>query len=206
MHGEFSERFGIYDKAKQRALFSGKDRIWIQAVSVGEVALCRSLIPLLKEKFPSTDIVISTITKAGNELARKIFGKDAIIIYFPLDFSFVVRKVAGIIKPALYIMVETEIWPNLLKELERKSVPCVLINGRISDRSIGKYRLAKLFLKNTFGRIRVFCMQDPVAADRIIELGAPRERVRVTGNMKFDVDFKSKSRNYEFVRRSFGLQ
>jgi len=72
LHADFAERFGIYDKAKERALESGKDRIWIQAVSVGEVALCKNLIPILKERFPANDIVISTITKAGNDLAKKI--------------------------------------------------------------------------------------------------------------------------------------
>ena len=206
LHAEFAERFAIFDKIKERSLLSGKDRIWIQAVSVGEVALCKGLIPVLKQKFPENDIVISTITKPGNDLAKKIFGKDAIIIYFPIDFSFVVKKAVSIIKPGLFIMIETEIWPNLLLELYRSSVPSVLINGRISDRSIGKYRIVKPFLKNVLAKINFFCMQDRIDAGRITELGAPADRVKVTGNMKFDAEASSGVRALHETRLSLGLK
>ncbi|MDP3790618.1 MAG: 3-deoxy-D-manno-octulosonic acid transferase [Candidatus Omnitrophota bacterium] len=206
LHADFGERFAIFDKMKERALLSGRDRIWIQAVSVGEVALCKSFIPVLKEKFPDRDIVISTITKAGNDLARKIFGKDVVIIYFPLDFKAIVRKTISLIKPALYIMIETEIWPNLLAELSSRAISSALINGRISDRSIGKYRFAKPFLKKTLESINIFCMQDSIDAERIIELGAPKERVRITGNMKFDIELPANVKDIEAVRDLFGLK
>jgi len=205
LHREFPERFGRYDEAKERALLSGRDRIWIQAVSVGEVALCRSLIPHLKEKFPGHDLVVSTITKAGNDLAKSLFSKDAIIIYFPLDFGFTVRRAVKYIKPSLYIMIETEIWPNLLKELSLNSIHSVMINGRISDRSIGKYRLVKPFLKKTLSKIDAFCMQDAIDAERIIGLGAQPDRVKVTGNMKFDVEASANVGAPDVVRRSLGL-
>ncbi|MCX5666246.1 MAG: 3-deoxy-D-manno-octulosonic acid transferase [Candidatus Omnitrophica bacterium] len=205
LHREFPERFGRYDPAKERMLLSGRDRIWIQAVSVGEVAVCRSLIPLLKEKFPAYDIVVSTITKAGNDLAKKLFSKDAVIIYFPLDFGFTVRRAVKYIKPSLYIMIETEIWPNLLKELSANSIPSVMINGRISDRSIGKYRLAKPFLKNVLSKISAFCMQDAIDAERVISLGAPPDRVKVTGNMKFDLIAPANIGAPDAVRRSLGI-
>jgi 3-deoxy-D-manno-octulosonic-acid transferase len=205
LHREFSERFGRYDHNKERALLSGKDRIWIQAVSVGEVALCKSLIPLLKEKFPGNDLVISTITKAGNDLAKRLFAKDAVIVYFPLDFSFTVRRAVKYIKPRLYMMIETEIWPNLLKELSLNSIPSIMINGRISDRSIGKYRLAKRFLKKTLYKISAFCMQDVIDAERVIELGAPPDRVKVTGNMKFDAEVLDNAVAPDEVRRELGL-
>ena len=206
LHAEFAERFARFDKIKERALLSGGNRIWIQAVSVGEVALCRSLIPLLKEKFPGRDIVISTITRTGNDLAKKYFSKDAVIIYFPLDFMFIIKKTVRMIKPALYIMIETEIWPNLLKELSSGGVPSILINGRISDRSIGKYRLVKPFLKKTLDRINAFCMQDSIGADRIAELGAPRDRIEVTGNMKFDAAVSMDAESPEDIRASIGLK
>ena len=206
LYREFTERFAVYDKMKERSLFSGKDRIWIQAVSVGEVALCKGLIPLLKEKFPASDIVISTITKAGNDLAKKIFSSEAIIIYFPLDFSFIVKKAIKAIRPKLYIMIETEIWPNLLKELASCSVPSVLINGRISDRSFGKYRIVKPFLKNVLNKISVFCMQDKIDAGRIIELGAPENLVKVTGNMKFDASYAANAHPADIIRKSFLLK
>ncbi len=205
LHRDFPERFGRYDKIKERALLSGRDRIWIQAVSVGEVALCRTLIPLLKESFPRRDLVISTITKSGNDLAKKLFSKDAIIIYFPLDFSFTVKRAVKYIKPGIYIMVETEIWPNLLNELSLKSVPSIMINGRISDRSIGKYRLAKPFLKNVISKIRSLCMQDSIDADRVISLGAQPDRVKVTGNMKFDAEAPASVGTADSIRRSLRL-
>lgn len=206
LHREFGERFGIYDRMKKEKLLSGEERIWIQAVSVGEVALCKSIIPLLKERFPANDIVISTITKAGNSLAKKNFSKDAIIIYFPLDFSAIVKKAVKAIKPKLYIMIETEIWPNLLSNLASNSIPSILINGRISDRSIGKYKMAAPFLKNIIGKISVFCMQDNIDADRIIELGAPAEKVRVTGNMKFDAQVLTNVKSADVIRESLGLK
>ena len=206
LRGDFSERFAIFDKTKEISLLSGKDRIWIQAVSVGEVALCKNLIPLLKKRFPSHGIIISTITKTGNDLAKKIFSKDATIIYFPLDFSFIVKKAVKIIQPKLYIMIETEIWPNLLRKLSSILVPSILINGRISDSSIGRYRLAKPFLKNVLDKISVFCMQDSIDAERIIELGAPADRVRVTGNMKFDAEIATNIKGPAIIRESLGLR
>ncbi|MFA5255959.1 MAG: glycosyltransferase N-terminal domain-containing protein, partial [Candidatus Omnitrophota bacterium] len=205
LHGEFPERFGRYAPSKERVLLSGRDRIWIQAVSVGEAAVCKSLIPLLKEKFPGHDLVVSTITKAGNDLAKTLFSKDAMIIYFPLDFGFAVKRALKYIKPAIYIMIETEIWPNLLNELSRNSIPSVMINGRISDRSIGKYRLVKPFLKTVLSKISSFCMQDTIDAERVVSLGAPSERVKVTGNMKFDAEIPADAVSRDVVRRSLGL-
>lgn len=206
LHSQFSERFAHFDKMKERSLLAGKGPIWIQAVSVGEVALCNSLIPRLKRKFPERDIVISTITKAGNDLAKKIFSKDAIIIYFPLDFRFIVKKAVKMIKPALYIMIETEIWPNTLRELSYRGVPSILINGRISDRSIEKYRLAKPFLRKILKHVNMFCMQDVIDADRIIELGAPPQNVKITGNMKFDADISTNVKDPKTIHTSFGLK
>src|SRR3989338_3557346 len=192
LHRDFLERFGIYEKCKRDSLSSGEERIWIQAVSVGEVSLCRALIPSLKGKFPDKEIVLSTITRAGNDLAKKIFSGDAVVIYFPLDFSFIVKKVMGLIRPGLYIMIETEIWPNMIKETSDNKIPSILINGRISDKSFGMYRLAGLFLRDIFTKIDKFCMQSEIDAERIETLGASAERVTVTGNMKFDTEIKSR--------------
>ncbi len=205
LHREFLERFGRYTPAKEKALLSGRDRIWIQAVSVGEVAVCKSLILLLKEKFPGQEIVISTITKTGNDLAKKLFSKYAMVVYFPLDFTFTVRRVIKYIRPRIYIMVETEIWPNILSELSLRSIPSMMINGRISDRSIGKYKLVKPFLKNVLSKIHVFCMQDIIDAERVISLGAPPDKVKVTGNMKFDADILANVDAPYVVRRSLSL-
>ncbi len=159
LHEDFGERFARYDADTRVRLAAAKGTIWIQAVSVGEVALCKSLIPEIKKRFPSRTIVLSTITKTGQGLARKLFSKDAIIIYFPLDFSFTARKAVSLIKPALYVMVETEIWPSVLEAVSRSGAKSVMINGRISDRSFWKYMLAKVFLKKTLKYVSLFCMQ-----------------------------------------------
>jgi len=205
LHKDFLERFGIFDNDKARMLASGRGVIWIQAVSVGEVALLRKFIPMVKKEFPSDRIVLSTITKTGNELAKKLYSNDATIIYFPLDFSFIVKKVAGMINPKLYIMVETEIWPNLINELFRSSVPSVVINGRISDRSYGKYKAVKGFLKSTLQKIKCFCMQSETDAERIKELGAPPSRVRITGNMKFDFDVPIEEKMLTELKNAIGV-
>ena len=205
LHGDFLERFGVYGKEKREVLAAAKDAIWIQAVSVGEVALCRSLVPLIKERFPGRTIIFSTITKTGNDLAKKLFSNDAIIIYFPLDFSFVVRKVVGLIRPKLYVMIETEIWPNFLKTIANNKIHAVLINGRISDRSFGKYKLAKPFLRGILQNVNVLCMQAKTDAERIIVLGARPEKVKVTGNMKFDIQVKAGQMSVNEIRNQLGL-
>jgi len=205
LHKDFLERFGKYDKAKRDALAQAKDAIWIQAVSVGEVALCRDFVPLLKARFPGRTIIFSTITKTGNDLAKKIFAKDAIVIYFPLDFSFIVKKVIKLIRPKAYVMVETEIWPNFLKEIERRAIAAILINGRISDRSFGKYKIVKQFLRKILRNMNALCMQSKVDAGRVIELGARHERVKVTGNMKFDVQAKMAPVIGDNIRRELGM-
>jgi 3-deoxy-D-manno-octulosonic-acid transferase len=206
LHVDFGERFGVYAKEKRARLAAAKDVIWVQAVSVGEVALCKTLMPLLKKRFPASTIVFSTITKTGNDLAKKLFGNDAIIVYFPLDFSMTVKKAIGIIRPKAYVMIETEIWPNVLKELSRRAVPAVLINGRISDRSFGKYREVRTFLKKTLGRIRSYSMQSPQDAERIIAIGAPKDRVTVTGNMKCDIQAASLARSSKDILAALGLK
>lgn len=193
MHKDFMQRFGVYDAATMAALKCAKGAIWIQAVSVGEVALCKSLIPQLRARFPGRPVVLSTITKTGNDLAKKLFSQYATVIYFPIDFSFIARRVAGIIRPLAYVMVETEIWPGVLKELSKAGAQSVMINGRISDRSFGKYKLARPFLKGTLSSISSFCMQSDADAERIVAIGAPAGRVRVTGNMKFDAAADAKT-------------
>jgi 3-deoxy-D-manno-octulosonic-acid transferase len=225
LHGDFAERFGKFSDKKRLqldgALYhspaplalrasgagsgTGQGAIWIQAVSVGEVALCRGLIPELRKAYPQKKIVLSTITRTGNDLAKSLFSGTAVIIYFPLDFSSVVRKVVELIRPSLYIMIETEIWPNVLRELSKQGVPSILINGRISDSSFGKYRLARPFLKGTIGMINSFCMQSNVDVARIECLGAPRDRVRMTGNMKFDADAGPDASKSEEMRNLLGL-
>lgn len=160
--------------------------VWIHAVSVGEVMAARTLVEALKSEHPDIRILFSTVTPTGQALARKALPAIDALIYFPFDLSWIVRRVVARVKPALFLFLETELWPNFLGELARRGIPAVLINGRISRRSYPRYRWIAPFLKLTLRRVALFLMQSQEDAQRIISLGAPRPRVRITGNMKFD--------------------
>ena len=166
--------------------FDAEESIWIQAVSVGEVLTVRALLPQLRERYPRLRIFVSTTTMTGQNVARtNVQGVDG-VFYFPLDLPFVVRRTLAVVKPRLFIMMETELWPNLLRECRRAGVKTVLVNGRISARSHPRYMLARRFFRRVLNDVDRCCMQSEESARRIIEIGAPRERVTVTGSLKFD--------------------
>ena len=110
------------------------ESIWVHAVSVGEVLAARPIVVGLKARYPSLRVFLSTTTMSGQKLARSVSDADA-VFYFPFDFTFIVRKTLNLVKPRLFVMVETEIWPNLLRECRRRNVRTALVNGRISPRS-----------------------------------------------------------------------
>ncbi len=166
--------------------FDAEESIWIQAVSVGEVLTVRALLPQLRERYPRLRIFVSTTTMTGQNVARtNVQGVDG-VFYFPLDLPFVVRRTLAVVKPRLFIMMETELWPNLLRECRRAGVKTMLVNGRISARSHPRYMLARRFFRRVLNDVDRCCMQSEESARRIIEIGAPRERVTVTGSLKFD--------------------
>ena len=166
--------------------FDAEESIWIQAVSVGEVLTVRALLPQLRERYPRLRIFVSTTTMTGHHVARtSVQGIDG-VFYFPLDLPFIVRRTLAVVKPRLFIMMETELWPNLLRECRRAGIKTVLVNGRISARSYPRYMLARRFFRRVLADVDRFCMQSDESARRIIEIGAPRERVTVTGSLKFD--------------------
>jgi 3-deoxy-D-manno-octulosonic-acid transferase len=159
--------------------------IWLHAVSVGEIRGAESLIIALQNEFPAHSLVVSTVTQTGNQMAREILARDK-VIYLPFDFSWIVRKVVNKIRPIFFLTFETEIWPNLINYLFKKNVPIALVNGRISLSSFKGYKKVRWLLKIILSRINLFCMQTALDRERIISLGAPPERVKVIGNMKFD--------------------
>lgn len=158
--------------------------IWIHAVSVGEVNLLGPLVNSLARI--GWRLYISTTTETGQELARKRFSKDATIHYFPLDLRWSCRRYLERIRPARILIVETEIWPNFIWEAARRSIPVAIVNGRISDRSFRRYRLVRRLLRPVLLDISHFCMQSRTDKERVLELGAPAERVHLVGNLKFD--------------------
>ena len=183
-HEDFSERFGLLPHLKD----VGKLRpLWIHAVSVGEVLAVKDFIGKIKSEFPERKIVLSTTTKTGNDIAKKVLPRDVDKFYFPLDFSFTVKKTLNTINPSSVLILETEIWPNLIIELSKRNIPVAIINGRLSDKSFKGYKKIRFFMKGILERINLFCMQSVEDAERIKKLGAPQERVKVTGNMKLDI-------------------
>jgi len=183
-HKDFVQRAGFLPRHLKG---DKKDAIWVHAVSVGEVMAARIFIENLKDTFPEERVILSTTTKTGQETAKKVFSGKMPTFYFPLDFSFVIEKTLNFLNPSFFILFETEIWPNLITGLVRRNIPVILVNGRISDRSFKGYKLVRFILRPVLRKISLFCMQTEIDAKRIKALGAPAERVKIAGNMKYDI-------------------
>ncbi len=166
---------------------SDRPMVWLHCVSVGETEAARPLVRALTEKFPNHRLSISTTTVTGQKVAQRAFGNDAAaIFYFPIDWTWVVRRVLRTLKPSAVLIMETELWPNLMRECGRQSIPVALINGRISQNSFGRYQLIRPFIRRVLNDMSVALMQSDQDANRICELGMSRERILMTGNLKFD--------------------
>ena len=186
--------------------------IWVHAVSVGEVLAARLVISELRRQYPDLRIFLSTTTRTGQELARRQIGDSDGVFYFPFDWNFSVRRTLDVVKPRLFVMIETEIWPNLLRECRRRGIKTMLVNGRISYRSFPRYRLVKPMFRRVLGDIDAFCVQGEEIARRLVQLGAPRDRITITGSLKFDsVEFptalpRGRQRVLRFFRMSSNRQ
>ncbi len=163
----------------------GDESIWIHAVSVGETLTARALIGELKTRYPGLKLFLSTTTMTGHEVARALTDIDG-VFYFPLDWGFTVRRTLDVVRPRLFVMMETEIWPMLLRECRERGVATMLVNGRVSKRSFARYALVRRFFRRVLDDVERFCMQSEEAARRIVALGADPARVVVTGSLKFD--------------------
>ena len=178
----FRERFGRLPSSVRGEAPS----VWIHAVSVGEVLAARTLLDPLRERFPGRRLVVSTTTLTGNGVARQsLAGHDA-LFFAPFDFPGPSRHALEATRAELLLLVETELWPNLIREARRRGVRVALVNGRISPRSFPRYRRLRLFLRPVLAQVDLFLMQGAPHAARILAMGAPEGRVRVTGNLKFD--------------------
>lgn len=164
----------------------GDESIWVHAVSVGEVLAARSLISELRRRYPRLRLFLSTTTLAGQQLARRSVTDVDGVFYLPFDWTFTVRRTLNLVKPRLFVMIETEIWPNLLRECRRRGVRTVLVNGRISYRSFPRYQLIRPFFRHVLADVDRFCVQGEEAARRLGQLGADPARITVTGSLKFD--------------------
>ena len=199
-HGKYlsnlGERLGFSVPGVEKLPAERPGAIWIHAVSVGEVLSGVTLARRLKEKYPERPLVISTTTITGQALARERMAFADAVIYFPLDWNFCVRRVVEAVRPALVVVLETEIWPNFLRETRRRGVPVLFVSGRISDRSFARYQkylgmfgfFLRPFLRRALADATAFFMQSERDAERVRALGAPAEKVFVSGNLKYDLE------------------
>jgi len=181
--GSFGQRLGYLPVSFN---LDGDESIWVHAVSVGEVLAARPLITDLHRRYPALRVFLSTTTLSGQQLARRSVSDVDAVFYFPFDWTFTVRRTLKLVKPRLFVMVETEIWPNLLRECQRQGIKTVLVNGRISYRSFPRYRMIRPFFRRVLADIDRFCVQGEETARRLIELGADASRITVTGSLKFE--------------------
>ncbi|MFB3895353.1 MAG: 3-deoxy-D-manno-octulosonic acid transferase, partial [bacterium] len=164
-----------------------KKTVWIHAVSVGEVNSVRPLIKAIKTSYPDWTIVLSTITGAGQQFARKTVKEADFIIFFPSDLPWSLHRFYRYINPQLLLIVETELWPNLISMAASRSIPVALVNGSISGQSASRYRKIRWLFQPILNLVTLFLMQSAAESDRIISFGAPPNKVINTGNIKFDV-------------------
>jgi 3-deoxy-D-manno-octulosonic-acid transferase len=161
--------------------------IWLHCVSVGETQAARPLAQAVLDRFPTHLLVVSTTTSTGQSLAREIFGTHAAaVVYFPFDWAWTVRRALKRIGPSLVLIMETELWPRFFRECRRREIPLIIVNGRLSDRSFSGYKLVRPFIGRVVNDISIALMQTARDADRLSALGLSRERVAVSGSIKFD--------------------
>lgn len=181
--GSLKERLGYLPLTFN---LDGDDAIWIHAVSVGEALTARALFSDLKTRYPRLRLYLSTTTVAGQQVARRSIPQVDGVFYFPFDWAFIVKRTLSIVRPRVFIMMETELWPNLLRICAARGIKTVVVNGRISATSFSRYRMVRPLFRRVLANVDRFCMQSDESARRIIELGADPDRVSVTGNLKFD--------------------
>lgn len=178
-------RLGFVPRAV-RAATAGRQVVWLHAVSVGEVIAATALVRELKAALPEWVIAISTTTATGQRLARERFP-DSPVFYLPLDFKFAVRRYLTALHPRMMVLMESELWPRLMLECERDGVALAVVNARVSDRSLPRYLWLRRLWKPLLERVSLYLAQSAENAERLRRIGAPADRVRVTGNLKYDI-------------------
>jgi 3-deoxy-D-manno-octulosonic-acid transferase len=187
-HGKYVE--GLRERAGgMKVEVRGRPVIWLHCVSVGETQAARPLARALVKRFPAHALVVSTTTLTGQRVAREAFRDlAASVFYFPFDWAWSVRRALDAVNPSVVLLMETELWFRFLKECERRSVPVALVNGRISRRSFNRYKLIRAFVSRVLDTLSLAVMQTEEDAARIVSLGLAPDRVKVSGNVKFDLE------------------
>lgn len=198
-------RRGVGERFGGVAPWEGAARpLWLHAVSVGEVMAAAPLARLLVARYPKVPLLASTTTETGRAVAEQRIPA-ARFVFFPLDFGWSVRRALSRLRPRVVLLTETELWPNFLAACAADGIPAVVINGRISPRSFPRYRLIRPWFRLVLQHVRLFCMQSAADAERILALGAPAERVAVTGNLKYDLPALDQAVDRDAIRGGLAL-
>jgi 3-deoxy-D-manno-octulosonic-acid transferase len=164
----------------------GSPRIWIHAVSVGEVTAAAPIVAALRADFPNACLVLSTGTETGQDMARRLVPEATAIIYFPLDFPHIVGKLIRLVRPDIFVLTETELWPNFLQSCRNRGIRIAMVNGRLSDRSFRKYHRTRFFWRGVLSDVAQMGVISETDAERARAIGMAPERIRVLGNAKYD--------------------
>ncbi|MBO6038442.1 MAG: 3-deoxy-D-manno-octulosonic acid transferase [Acidaminococcaceae bacterium] len=181
----FRQNMGLV-RSEEIAPVADTNCIWLHGASVGEMVAISPLVKEIKNLMPERKVLVSAVTVGGYDMARQIMPEADAIINFPLDLPFVASSMVERIRPGIFIMVETELWPNFLRAIRERNIPAMMMNGRISEKSAKSYRYLSSLLRDMLNTISLFCMQSSIDAKYITQLGADPEKIIVTGNTKFD--------------------
>lgn len=193
----FADRFGRYPKEIRARLADGTPRVWVHAVSVGEVAVAGQLMAELRRQRPGIAFVLTVTSSTGwTQATRQVELRD-VLLYAPLDFAPCVRRALNAIRPTAYVITETELWPNVIRLATDRGVPAFLVNARISDRSAPGYRRLRWWFGPVLNRLARVYAQSDLDAQRLREAGCDAARIEVTGSMKFDVARRNPAKEEE---------
>ncbi|MDC2826634.1 lipid IV(A) 3-deoxy-D-manno-octulosonic acid transferase [Rodentibacter pneumotropicus] len=177
------ERYGFYaNLARPKA-----KGVIIHAASVGEVIAATPLVRRIQRHYPDLPITFTTVTPTGSDRVKAAFGDTVMHYYLPYDIPFAISRFIDFIQPKLCIVIETELWPNLIKQLHRRNVPFIVANARLSARSAKRYGKVRLRLQGMWSQISLVAPQDQISEKRFIDLGYPKEKITLTGNIKYDL-------------------
>lgn len=205
-HRGWTMRLGRYP-ARVHASLQGRRSLWIHAVSVGEVLACRPLVRELARRYPGDAVVLSTITPSGYAVASEQLSDCAVPVYFPLDLRWCASRAMEALRPRAVLLMESELWPVMIRMAHARGIPVLLINGRISPRAFRRYRWVRPWLRRLARHLALFLTQSQADADRLLALGVPPEKVRVMGNLKWEASLAHRpaARAVEALASRLGL-
>src|SRR5215218_4959885 len=205
-HGKYAAGLGERAGSLPKLDAGGRPVVWLHCVSVGEAQAARPLARALLEEYPRHALVVSTTTLTGQRVAREVFkGQAERVFYFPFDWAWSVRRALRAVRPSAVLVMETELWPRFFRECRRRGVPVALVNGRVSEKSFGRYKLIRPFIRRVLSDLSLAAAQTEADAARLVALGLAPEKARVTGNVKFDIEETAAPTLTEELRRRFRI-